>query len=71
MRTALKELAEQENIPKWQNAIAQWINQRQGEKVSLRQLQQALSMPLVEGLRLADAKKTILAKLTRVTEIQD
>ena len=57
MRTALKELAEQENIPKWQNAIAQWINQRQGEKVSLRQLQQALSMPLVEGLRLAAAKK--------------
>ena len=48
MRKALKELAEQENIPLWQNAIAQWIEQHQGEKVSLLQLQQALSMPLVE-----------------------
>ena len=48
MRKALKELAEQENIPKWQSAIAQWIEQHQGEKISLWQLQQALGMPLVE-----------------------
>jgi hypothetical protein len=48
MRKALKELAEQENIPKWQNAITQWINQHQSEKVSLLQLQQSLGMPLVE-----------------------
>ena len=48
MRKALKELAEQENIPLWQNAIAQWITQHHGEKVSLEQLQQALGMPLVE-----------------------
>ena len=48
MRKALKELAEKENIPKWQNAIALWIEQHQGEKVSLLQLQQALGMPLVE-----------------------
>ncbi len=48
MRKDLSELAEQENIPKWQNAIAQWINQHQSEKVSLLQLQQLLGMPLVE-----------------------
>ena len=48
MRNALKELAEQENIPLWQQAIAQWIGQQGGEKVSLLQLQQALAMPLVE-----------------------
>ncbi len=48
MRKALKELAEQENIPLWQNAITQWITQHYGEKVSLQQLQQALGMPLVE-----------------------
>ena len=48
MRKALKELAEQENIPKWQSAIAQWIEQHQSEKISLQQLQQSLGMPLVE-----------------------
>ena len=48
MRKALKELAEQENIPLWQSAIALWIGQHHGEKVSLMQLQQALGMPLVE-----------------------
>ena len=48
MRKALKDLAEQENIPKWQNAITLWISQHQGEKVSLQQLQQSLGMPLVE-----------------------
>ncbi len=48
MRKALKELAEKENIPKWQQAIALWIEQHQGERVSLLQLQQALGMPLVE-----------------------
>ncbi len=48
MRKALKELAEKENIPKWQSAIATWIRQHRGEKVSLLQLQQALGMPLVE-----------------------
>jgi hypothetical protein len=48
MRKALKDLAEKENIPKWQNAIAHWIGQHQGEKVSLWQLQQSLGMPLVE-----------------------
>ncbi len=48
MRKALKGLAEPEDIPKWQRVIAQWITQHQGEKVSLQQLQQSLSMPLVE-----------------------
>ncbi len=48
MRKALKDLAEKENIPKWQQAIALWINQHGSEKVSLLQLQQALGMPLVE-----------------------
>ncbi|PSB26054.1 hypothetical protein [Chlorogloea sp. CCALA 695] len=48
MKTALKELAEKENIPKWQQAIALWLQQHQGEKVSLWKLQQALAMPLVE-----------------------
>ncbi len=48
MRKALKELAEKENIPKWQQAIALWIEQHQGEKVSLLKLQQVLGMPLVE-----------------------
>ncbi len=48
MRKALRELAEKENIPKWQQAIALWIEQHQGEKVSLLQLQQSLGMPLVE-----------------------
>jgi hypothetical protein len=48
MRKALKKLAEQENIPLWQNAITQWITQHHGEKVSLEQLQQVLNMPLVE-----------------------
>ena len=48
MRKALKELAEQKNISKWQQEIAQWINQHQSEKVSLLQLQQSLGMPLVE-----------------------
>jgi hypothetical protein len=48
MRKALKELAEKENIPKWQQAIALWIRQHQGESVSLLHLQQALGMPLVE-----------------------
>ena len=48
MRKALKELAEQENIPKWQQVIDQWIGQQGGKKVSLLQLQQALGMPLVE-----------------------
>jgi hypothetical protein len=48
MRKALKDLAEKENIPKWQSAIALWIEQHIGERVSLLQLQQALDMPLVE-----------------------
>jgi hypothetical protein len=55
IRKALKELVEKENIPKWQQAIALWIGQHCGEKVSLLQLQQALSMPLVEVWRLAAA----------------
>ncbi len=48
MRKDLLELAEQENIPLWQNAISHWIRQQGSEKVSLLQLQQALGMPLVE-----------------------
>ncbi len=48
MRKALKKLAEKENIPKWQQAIALWIEQHRDEKVSLLQLQQALGMPMVE-----------------------
>lgn len=47
-RKVLKELAEQENIPKWQQAIALWMEQHGGEKISLLQLQQSLGMPLVE-----------------------
>ena len=50
MRKALKELAEQEDIPLWQSVIANWLQQHQGGKVSLLQLQQALGMPLVEVL---------------------
>ncbi len=48
MKKALKGLAEQEDISKWQNAIALWMSQHQGTKVSLWQLQQSLDMPLVE-----------------------
>jgi hypothetical protein len=48
MRKALKDLAQKENIPKWHSEIAYWIEQHRGEKVSRLQLQQALSMPLVE-----------------------
>lgn len=48
MRKALRELAEKENIPKWQQAIEHWLQQHGSEKVSLLQLQQALGMPLVE-----------------------
>ena len=48
MRKALRDLAEKENIPKWQQAIALWIQQHHEQKVSLLQLQQALGMPLVE-----------------------
>ncbi len=44
----LLELAGSENIELWQQAITHWMQQRQGHKVSLWQLQQALSMPLVE-----------------------
>lgn len=48
MRKDLLELAERENIPKWQSAIALWIGQHRGEKISLLELQQSLGMPLVE-----------------------
>ena len=48
MRKALQELAEKENIPRWQQAISCWIEHHQGEKFSLLQLQQSLGMPLVE-----------------------
>ncbi len=41
-------IAHDEDIPKWQNAIAHWMRQHKGERVSLWQLQQALEMPLVE-----------------------
>ena len=42
------DVAHDEDILTWCHAIALWIEQHQGEKVSLWQLQQALSMPLVE-----------------------
>ena len=42
------DFAHDEDIFAWCEAIAHWIKQHQGEKVSLWQLQQALSMPLVE-----------------------
>lgn len=42
------DLAGKENISAWQSAIAHWMQQHQGDKVSLLQLQQALDMPLVE-----------------------
>lgn len=48
MRKALKGLAEKENIPLWQQAIANWMQHNQGDKVSLLQLQQSLGMSLVE-----------------------
>ncbi len=35
IRKALKALAEQENIPQWQNVIAHWMRQHHGERVSL------------------------------------
>lgn len=41
-------LAGKENISAWQQAIAHWMQQHQNEKISLLQLQQALSMSLVE-----------------------
>ncbi|KJH70085.1 hypothetical protein [Aliterella atlantica] len=44
----LLELAGKENISLWQSAIAHWMQQHQGAKVSLWQLQQTLGMPLVE-----------------------
>lgn len=44
----LLDLAGKENISAWQQAIAGWMQQHQGHKVSLLQLQQALDMPLVE-----------------------
>jgi len=44
----LLELAGSENIELWQRAITGWMQQHQGQKVSLWQLQQALGMPLVE-----------------------
>jgi len=44
----LLELAGEENVELWQQAIAYWMQQHQGHKVSLWQLQQALGMPLVE-----------------------
>ena len=42
------DFAHDEDIFAWCQAITQWINQHQGKKVSLLQLQQALDMPLVE-----------------------
>ncbi len=48
MRKDLLDLAEKENIPLWQSAIASWIGQQGGKKVSLLKLQQALDMSLVE-----------------------
>lgn len=44
----LLDLAGKENISAWQSAIAHCMQQHQGAKVSLLQLQQALNMPLVE-----------------------
>lgn len=41
-------VAHDEDISAWQQAIAHWMQQHQNEKISLLQLQQALSMPLVE-----------------------
>lgn len=41
-------LAGKENISAWQQAIAHWMQQHQNKKISLLQLQQTLSMPLVE-----------------------
>jgi len=41
-------VAHDEDVSAWCNAIAHWIQQHQGTKVSLWQLQQALGMPLVE-----------------------
>jgi len=42
------DFAHTEDIFAWGQAIASWIQQHQGEKVSLLQLQQVLDMPLVE-----------------------
>ena len=42
------DFAHDEDIFAWCQAIAHWIEQLHGEKVSLEQLQQALGMPLVE-----------------------
>ena len=42
------DFAHDEDIFAWCQAIAHWIGQHHGEKVSLEQLQQSLGMPLVE-----------------------
>ncbi|MBW4665765.1 MAG: hypothetical protein KME01_16490 [Chroococcus sp. CMT-3BRIN-NPC107] len=55
MGKALKDLAQKENIPKWQSVISHWMQQHGGKKVSLWQLQQALGMPIVGFWRLAAA----------------
>lgn len=44
----LLDLAGKENISLWQSAIAHWMQQHHGARVSLWQLQQALDMSLVE-----------------------
>ncbi len=47
LRQALS-VAHDEDVFGWRDAIAHWMQQHQGDKVSLWQLQQALGMPLVE-----------------------
>lgn len=54
LRQALS-IAPNEDVFTWCDAIAHWMQQHQGKRVSLLQLQQALHMPLVEVWRLATA----------------
>jgi len=54
LRQALS-VAHNEDVFTWCDAIAHWMQQHQGHKVSLWQLQQSLDMTLVEVWRLAAA----------------
>lgn len=44
----LRQLAGEEDVKKWQRAIALWMQQSDFKSVSLLQLQQALEMPIIE-----------------------
>lgn len=60
VREQLRQLAGEENVKKWQQAIAHQMQQRSGEAVSLMQLQQVLELSLIEvwlGLLLGEQEQ--------------